>query len=134
MNDESTARSDVTRLVSGEAAEALRQSDEGRLRASLVVIAGDEIGREYPIDGARALIGRGEAIVLSPSSSVEESRMRIASLELERNGARFGVTISQGLAGWLRHGRTAEALIAAADRALYQAKADGRNCVRIASA
>lgn len=307
MNDESTARSDVTRLVSGEAAEALRPSDEGRLRASLVVIAGDEIGREYPMDGARALIGRGEdaevhipsrsvsrrhaeiirteaqggeeynlrdlgstngtllnngrveetrlhngdkiqtgdvvlkfvlqdalearfsrevhrlihfdqltglmtmasfrrvledairfaregetfalamtdldglkrvndtyghlsgrktvetmgavmrealrsgdraglyggdeAIVLFPKSSVEEAavvaeelRVRIASLELERNGARFGVTISQGLAEWPRHGRTAEALIAAADRALYQAKADGRNCVRIASA
>lgn len=307
MNDESTARSDVTRLVSGEAAEALRQSDEGRLRASLVVIAGDEIGREYPIDGARALIGRGEdaevhvpsrsvsrrhaeiirteaqgdeeynlrdlgstngtllnnnrveetrlhngdkiqtgdvvlkfvlqdalearfsrevhrlihfdqltglmtmasfrrvledairfardgetfalamtdldglkrvndtyghlagrktvetmgavmrdvlrsgdraglyggdeAVVLFPSSSVEEAavvaeelRTRIASLELERDGERFGVTISQGLAEWPRHGRTAEALIAAADRALYQAKADGRNRVRIASA
>jgi PleD family two-component response regulator len=44
------------------------------------------------------------------------------------------VTISQGLAEWPRHGHTEEELIAAADRALYRAKADGRDCVRVADA
>ena len=39
------------------------------------------------------------------------------------------VTISQGVAEWPLHGATAEALIAAADTALYEAKAAGRNRV-----
>lgn len=306
MDDESTARSDVTRLVPSGAVEALRLENEGRQSASLVVISGGEIGREYPLDGPSALLGRtdeaqvqiasrsvsrrhaevvrkvspqggeeftvrdlgstngtlvnnvpvrearlhngdkiqtgdiilkfvlqdalearfsrevhrlihfdqltglmtmesfrrvlddairysregevfslamtdldglkrvndtyghlagrktvetmgatmrevlrsgdraglyggDEAVVLYAKSPLkeavavaEELRMAIASLDLEQEGERFGVTISQGLAEWPRHGRTAEALIAAADRALYQAKADGRNCVRTA--
>jgi diguanylate cyclase (GGDEF)-like protein len=43
------------------------------------------------------------------------------------------VTASFGVAGFPQHGVDAETLLRCADRALYQAKQDGRNCVRLAS-
>jgi diguanylate cyclase (GGDEF)-like protein len=44
------------------------------------------------------------------------------------------VTASFGVAGFPEHGVDAETLLRCADRALYQAKQDGRNCIRLASA
>ncbi|HST56200.1 MAG TPA: diguanylate cyclase [Solirubrobacteraceae bacterium] len=43
------------------------------------------------------------------------------------------VTASFGVAGFPEHGVDAETLVRYADHALYQAKQDGRNCVRVAS-
>ena len=40
------------------------------------------------------------------------------------------ITVSIGIAAYSGHS-SAEALVAAADRALYAAKAAGRNCIRI---
>lgn len=62
----------------------------------------------------------------------ESLRKRIEGHVFEFEGNRFRVTISQGLACYPRHGRTFEALVAVADRALYSAKAAGRNCVFVA--
>ena len=45
-------------------------------------------------------------------------------------GLRLGVTLSQGVAQ-LQPDDTPERFIERADRALYRAKADGRNCVRL---
>jgi diguanylate cyclase (GGDEF)-like protein len=49
-------------------------------------------------------------------------------------GDRLKFTVSLGVAGFQRHGRfqSADALLQAADAALYQAKADGRNRVSVA--
>lgn len=89
--------------------------------------------REHDIAG---LYGGDEAIILFPNTRINEAaalcetlRQRIQDQKLDHAGKPVGVTISQGLAEWPRHGETAEALIAAADRALYAAKANGRNCV-----
>ena len=56
-------------------------------------------------------------------------KLRRASspIPFEYDGKPIRVTISQGLAEFPVHGRTPEALIASADRALYAAKAAGRN-------
>lgn len=82
------------------------------------------------------LYGGDEAIVMYRDATIpaareiaEGLRKTIEARKFERDGATFGVTISQGLAEWPRHGKTAEALIAAADRALYAAKQAGRNRV-----
>lgn len=87
------------------------------------------------------LYGGDEAIVLYPKTPVVQAceiaeglRCNIESRAFEHNGRAYRVTISQGLAEWPLHGRTAEEIIAAADSALYRAKADGRNCVRTAAA
>jgi diguanylate cyclase (GGDEF)-like protein len=83
------------------------------------------------------LYGGDEAVVAFPETSVddaerlaEELRITVAERRFEHDGNEFSVTISQGLAQCPDHGRTVEELIAAADRALYAAKAAGRNCVR----
>lgn len=82
------------------------------------------------------LYGGDEAIVLYRDATLDVARevaegirRTVEARQFERDGKNFGVTISQGLAEWPRHGETAEALIAAADRALYGAKQQGRNRV-----
>jgi diguanylate cyclase (GGDEF)-like protein len=82
------------------------------------------------------LYGGDEAVVLYPRATLdaaaavaENLRATIEARVFEQDGNRFQVTISQGLAEWPRHGRTVQQIIAAADRALYAAKAAGRNRV-----
>ncbi len=85
------------------------------------------------------LYGGDEAIIAFPQTPLgeaeklaEELRLKVAGHRFEHAGNEFSVTISQGLAECPGHGRTVEELIASADRALYAAKAAGRNCVRTA--
>lgn len=85
------------------------------------------------------LYGGDEAIVLYPDTDVDTAatvaeglRKMIAERVFELDDHAFQVTISQGLAEWPGCGATGDALIAAADRALYKAKAAGRNCTIIA--
>jgi diguanylate cyclase (GGDEF)-like protein len=85
------------------------------------------------------LYGGDEAIILFPNATLEEAlavaeqlRTAIESHLFDHHGQTVCVTISQGLAEYPSHGTTPEALIGAADRALYAAKAAGRNCVRTA--
>jgi len=87
-----------------------------------------------------ALYGGDEAVILFPGTGLEQAReiaealrRTIAERIFEHHGQTFQVTISQGLSEWPRHGRNVEELIAAADAALYAAKASGRNCVRCAA-
>ena len=82
------------------------------------------------------LYGGDEAIVLYKDATLDVAREVAEGLRkvveartFTHEGKEFGVTISQGLAEWPRHGNTAEGLIAAADRALYAAKQQGRNRV-----
>jgi diguanylate cyclase (GGDEF)-like protein len=86
-----------------------------------------------------ALYGGDEAILLFPGTGLagacivaEQLRKTVEQHVFEHHGKSFQVSISQGLAEWPRHGRAAEDLIAAADMALYDAKAKGRNRVSLA--
>jgi diguanylate cyclase (GGDEF)-like protein len=83
------------------------------------------------------LYGGDEAVILYPCTPLSAARevadtlrQTVAARRIRSGDHVCSVTISQGLAEWPRHGRTDEELIAAADRALYRAKADGRDCVR----
>lgn len=87
-----------------------------------------------------ALYGGDEAILLFPETPLDEAlavaeclRQCIEARRLEFDGNAFHVSITQGLAEWPAHGAAAEALIAAADGALYAAKHAGRNCVQTAA-
>jgi diguanylate cyclase (GGDEF)-like protein len=85
------------------------------------------------------LYGGDEAVVAFPETPLDDAaplaeklRLAVSARRFEHDGSSFSVTISQGLAQCPEHGRTVEELIAAADQALYAAKAAGRNCVRVA--
>ena len=87
-----------------------------------------------------ARIGGDEFVVLAPeieesseATLLAEKIARILASPLEVEGIEFGVTVSIGIATYPADGESAEALIAAADRAMYAAKKDGRNTWRMAS-
>lgn len=64
------------------------------------------------------------------SRRADELRQAIGRARLESQGEALGsITVSIGVAGFPEHGTTAEALLGAADQALYRAKHEGRNRV-----
>jgi diguanylate cyclase (GGDEF)-like protein len=89
--------------------------------------------------GERSLIARygGEELaVLLPGVGMggalrvaEEIRAAIELMPVCYAEKRLGVTVSIGVASFPLHGTNAAELVAAADSALYQAKAEGRNRV-----
>ena len=85
-------------------------------------------------------LGGEEFVVMSPESTLEEGRARAERLRemvaraTAQTGTSAGVTASFGVATLPEHGVTGPALLAAADAALYAAKAAGRNQVVVATA
>jgi diguanylate cyclase (GGDEF)-like protein len=85
--------------------------------------------------------GGEEFVLVLPEASLEEARRRAEHIRtamkhifVEHNGQMLGGnTISLGVAVFPTHGTTADYLIDEADRALYQAKGAGRNCVVVAT-
>lgn len=91
------------------------------------------------VEDIAGLYGGDEAIVLFPGLALPEAmivaerlRRTIEERVFDFQQNVFQVSISQGLAEWPCHGTSVEALISAADKALYEAKKAGRNCVRCA--
>jgi diguanylate cyclase (GGDEF)-like protein len=89
-----------------------------------------------------ARYGGEEFVVILPYTGADEAQKygewiceRIRALHLVHEYARTGfVTVSIGVASCLpTDGADAQSLLGDADRALYQAKADGRNCSRMAA-
>jgi len=84
--------------------------------------------------------GGEEFVVILPDASVEITRQRAESLceefkklELKHRGRSIGrVTVSAGVSVFPAHASTAEDLLRIADRALYRAKAAGRDRVEFA--
>ncbi|MCE9665074.1 GGDEF domain-containing protein [Halomonas sp. M5N1S17] len=84
-------------------------------------------------------IGGEEFCILMPDTSsegafevAERIRHRIAGLTEPTLGAPTTLTVSLGLATGQKQGSDFDSLYSRADKALYTAKANGRNCTRIA--
>ena len=73
-------------------------------------------------------IGSWEATLLA-----ERIRRRIAETVVRGPASAFQMTVSIGVSEVLCDDPTADAVLHRADRALYRAKADGRDCVRVYS-
>jgi diguanylate cyclase (GGDEF)-like protein len=65
-------------------------------------------------------------------ASLERMRTLVFGIHLPASGAGLRVSLSAGLATSLRHGRSLDEMIARADSALYVAKNEGRDLVRVA--
>lgn len=83
-----------------------------------------------------ARYGGDEFIVLLPETPPKGAmevagriRDAVASVPLELDGKRVTCTVSIGIAGHPADGNTLDAVVARADRAMYQAKQQGRNRV-----
>ncbi len=89
--------------------------------------------REYDVP---ARFGGDEFVVLMPETTLPEAmavaeriRRGVESIVLKSGDASVPASVSIGVALFPSHGRTASDLLAAADRAVYKAKALGRNRV-----
>ena len=97
---------------------------EGHLRQ------GDEAAR-YGGEEFAVILPGADAAGAAPLA--ERVRAAIEGSQVVFEGARLAVTVSVGVAAWPEDGREVETLLAAADRALYAAKQDGRNRVAAAA-
>ncbi|HJU88245.1 MAG TPA: sensor domain-containing diguanylate cyclase [Gemmatimonadaceae bacterium] len=93
-------------------------------------------GVRLPIDMC-ARFGGEELAILLPQTGLagavemaERLRLAVESTHTIVGGRRVSVTASFGVASYPESTRTSEQLFSAADRALYEAKAAGRNCVK----
>ncbi|RKZ95848.1 MAG: diguanylate cyclase, partial [Gammaproteobacteria bacterium] len=85
-----------------------------------------------------ARYGGEEFVVILPETSIKEAeelaeRLRVmtSNLNIELNEGTFNITISLGIATYPEHGQSYDTLLEHTDLAIYRAKHDGRNCVRI---
>ncbi|GAC1615782.1 MAG: hypothetical protein NVS9B1_25530 [Candidatus Dormibacteraceae bacterium] len=84
--------------------------------------------------------GGEEIVLILPDAPLEVTKARaetlrsgIEALTIEHHGRPLGpLTVSLGVADFPRHGATGEAVLRAADEALYRAKEGGRNRVVVA--
>jgi diguanylate cyclase (GGDEF)-like protein len=101
----------------------------------------NELQRNVRADDLACRWGGEEFVLVLPTMSVEAAIERAESVRvaLETGGVRYrdatlAATVSVGVAAFPIHGLGAREVLGAADKALYRAKSDGRNCVRVASA
>jgi diguanylate cyclase (GGDEF)-like protein len=87
-----------------------------------------------------ARYGGEELVVLLPGFNAEGAmrvaeaiRVGIETLEIDLDGTIIRVTTSGGVATFPMHCDSADELVRAADAALYEAKASGRNRILIAT-
>jgi diguanylate cyclase (GGDEF)-like protein len=87
-----------------------------------------------------ARYGGEEFVILLPHTdsagameTAERLRRAVESRPVRIGGSAVPVTLSFGVASYPGSASSRESVFTAADRALYKAKADGRNCVRSAS-
>lgn len=103
----------TARLLRDQAAN-IRVTD----RALLARYGGEELAVLLPgvgLNGARRI--------------AESIRQAVENQVVSYNGMTLCITVSIGVATWPIHAKSADALVSAADAALYQAKAQGRNRV-----
>jgi diguanylate cyclase (GGDEF)-like protein len=83
---------------------------------------GEEFALLLPAASAKSALERADAL-----------RETFKALRVQRDGAQISSTISIGVATFPEHGASAAELTRRADEALYRAKGEGRDCVRLAA-
>ena len=99
---------------------------------------GSSLTHTLRVSDIRCRWGGEEFLVVLPETGIEQAKRvaitlarRIAEIATYCGSARVQVTASVGISISARDDEDPDVLIARADAALYRAKADGRNCVRV---
>jgi len=100
------------------------------------------IGASIRMEDVACRYGGEEFTIIVPDTTMEAAQERAERLRAAvealpaalENGLHTNVTISIGIAIFPNHATSPDHLLRAADGALYRAKHEGRNCVRIADA
>ncbi len=98
------------------------------------------IKTEFRVYDYKYRYGGEEFLILLPNTTMETARIKaneflvkVKKMQVQFNGSVLpSMTISIGISSFPEHGNDARTLIAAADAALYQAKAQGRDRVVVA--
>jgi diguanylate cyclase (GGDEF)-like protein len=105
---------------------------------SVLAAIGNTIMQTLRVSDLRCRWGGEEFLVALPECDLEKARRvastlarRIAGTVTEYDSARIQLTTSVGITVALPGEEDPEAVLARADAALYRAKADGRNCIRV---
>ena len=105
---------------------------------SVLAAIGHTIMQTLRVSDLRCRWGGEEFLVALPESGLDQAKRvavtlarRIAATVTEYDSARIQLTTSVGITIALPGEEDLEAVLARADAALYRAKADGRNCIRV---
>jgi diguanylate cyclase (GGDEF)-like protein len=105
---------------------------------SVLASIGHTIMQTLRVSDLRCRWGGEEFLVALPESGLDQAKRvavtlarRIAATVTEYDSARIQLTTSVGITIALPGEEDLEAVLARADAALYRAKADGRNCIRV---
>jgi diguanylate cyclase (GGDEF)-like protein/PAS domain S-box-containing protein len=94
-------------------------------------VRGSDIACRY--GGEEMTLVLPESPLAATQARAEDLRLAIARLQLHYEGVNLDtLAVSLGVACYPEHGRVGKAVLKMADAALYQAKAQGRNCVVVA--
>jgi diguanylate cyclase (GGDEF)-like protein len=102
---------------------------------------GELLARQIRVDDIACRYGGDEFVLVLPDADLsvlqeraEELRKKVKQIQFTNEVIDMrSITISQGIAVFPRHGSTSEAILQAADAALYQAKKEGRDLVEVAN-
>jgi diguanylate cyclase (GGDEF)-like protein len=102
---------------------------------------GELLARQIRVDDIACRYGGDEFVLVLPDADLsvlqeraEELRKKVKQIQFSNEVIDMrSITISQGIAVFPRHGSTSEAILQAADAALYQAKKEGRDIVEVAN-
>ncbi len=98
----------------------------------VAITLGQQVSRETDL---LARYGGEEFVFILPATSQENgmivadrARTAVENIKFIHKGNRIRISVSIGVAGWVpKHGETADRLVKAADKAMYEAKEKGRN-------
>lgn len=105
----------------------------------LTRVANDVIRTGHHVDSAMfARIGGEEFLVLLPGAGLDEAvelserlRRAVEAMLIDSPAGPLSCTVSLGVAAFIEEDVTFDALLSRCDTALYEAKAAGRNCIKL---
>lgn len=111
----------------------------GHLFGDLVLKTIAKLAKEHVrANDVVARFGGEEFVIIMPNTPIEEAqgmieelRDKISKCHIKEGSIMASVTASFGIAHYPGHGLTEAEVLSAADTALYKAKTEGRNCVKI---